>query len=114
METIKSKYAVFSSNTKHIYLYNNDDFSISPLYDYAFENVTITFNDNNSITLEGDERQYSLSLEDFNPSKSEHKIHPSSITQTHFRKRDVVCSGWYRLMNNVHKKLIINNYIIEE
>ena len=113
MENINSKFAVYRHSDGYIRLFDEDTFSHSPLYEYVFENVTITFNDNRSITLEGDEQQYSITFDDIFVTKMEDKPHPSYVKRTRFTNKEVVRSGWYRLAENIHKTLIISKYVIE-
>ena len=85
---------------------------LSPLSEYVFENVTITFNDNNSITVDGDCWQYGLTSHDEYPNKFDYEIHPDYIELTKFRKKPIVRSGWHRKKENHHKNIILNKYSI--
>jgi hypothetical protein len=90
----------------------NDSLSIAPLHEDMFENASIIFNDNGSITLEGDIWQFELEFHDCYPSELNYKVHPNYIDKTRFTKKDIVRSGWHRKLQNSHKKMIIKNYII--
>lgn len=113
MEDINSKFVVHSlengCNTLKLY---EEIPQIHPLYENILECVTIHFNDNGSITIEGEMWQYGIEFHDEHPSNFDYEIHPSSITQTRFRKKDVVRSGWHRKMENKHFKMITNKYNI--
>lgn len=115
MENIQSKYVVFNyyGNTLLI-LDNEEKVSCRPLCEDVFENATITFNENNSITLEGDCRAYGIEFHDVYPSELPYKVHPNSIEKTRFRKKDIVRAGWHRKLENVHRKIILNKYKIIE
>lgn len=115
MESINSNFAVVQrGDCCYIRLFDEKNFSHSPLNESIFENVSITFNANQSITLEGDERQYDFAVDDILLSEMEDKPHPSYIKLTRFTKKEVIRSGWYRLADNKHKTLIISKYIIEK
>ena len=113
MEDIWSKYIVYTQKEgcNVLKLYSEVP-SIHPLYDKLLENARIQFNDNNSITVEGEEWQYGIEFHDECPSNFDYEIHPSSITKTRFRKKDIVRSGWHRKMENKHFKMITNKYNI--
>ena len=114
MESINAKFAVVRRGDGYIRLFDEKNFSHDPLYEDVFENVSITFNDNRSITLEGDEQQYKFTLDDMLLSEMEDKPHPSYIKLTRFTKKEVIRRGWYRLADNIHKTLIISRYVIEK
>ena len=115
MESINSKFAVVQrGDCCYIRLFDEKKFSHSPLNEDVFENVSIIFNANNSITLEGDKRQYDFAFDDILLSEMEDKPHPSYIKLTRFTKKEVIRRGWYRLANNIHKTLIISRYVIEK
>lgn len=113
MENILAKY-IRLHNSNHLFIIGeNDELSLSPLYDTMFENASITFNDNGSITLEGDVWEFEIIFNDCYPSELDYEVHPTYIKQTRFTHKDIVRSGWHRKLNNSHKKIIIKNYIIE-
>ena len=113
METIESKFILFDRN-KTLTLLKDAPLSIFPLHQTVFEDATIEFNDNGSITLTGDEWQFGISFHDESPSNFDYEVHPNYITKTSFRKKDVVRSGWHRKLKNERKKLIIGDYIIKD
>lgn len=113
MEQIQSKYIVIDHSNNTISLSKKpESLRFRPITDEVFENATIVFNDNNSITLEGDCWQYGLELHDIYPSELPYKVHPNYIEKTRFRKKDIVRAGWHRKADNVHTKIILNNFKI--
>ena len=113
METIKSRYAIITTD-KCISLYNDKTQlpNISPLWEDVFENVTITFNDNNSITLDGDCWQWGIEFDDEYPNNFDYEVHPNYIKLTKFRKKPIVRHGWHRKKNNKHITIIMSDYKI--
>ena len=109
-----SKYAVINNET--IRLYNDKDkVSHHPLLESVMEDVSITFNDNGSINLEGDEWQFDVCFHDEYPKYFDYEIHPDYIEKTRFRKRDIVRCGWHRKLENKHKIITMSHYkIIQE
>ena len=118
MEKITSKYAVvtYEKGYTKIKLYDTtqEHPEIHPLHETLFENVTLTFNNNNMLTLIGEEWQYEVAFHDFYPSEIEDEVDQAYVDKTFFTKRDIIRSGWYRLKNNVRKELIITHYVIEK
>ena len=113
MENITGKKIVLSYCNNSLRVYDhNDKVSIYPLDEQCFENASITFNDNGSITLEGDCWQFGINFHDEYPENIEYKVHPSYITKTMFRHKDIVRAGWHRKLENKHKKIILNKYMI--
>lgn len=113
MENINAKYIVLH-NSNHLFIKNeSDNIHISPLFEEVFENASVIFNDNGSITLEGDLWDYGIELHDCYPSELNYEVHPDYIKKTWLTKKDIVRSGWHRKLYNKHKKIIIKNYIIE-
>ena len=118
MEKITSKYAVviYEKGYTKIKLFDTTQKhpEIHPLYETLFENVTLTFDDNNMLTLIGEEWQYEVAFHDFYPSEIEDEVDQEYVDKTFFTKRDIIRSGWYRLKNNIRKELIITHYVIEK
>ena len=113
MENISSKYIRYSYPNHLFIIGENDNLSLSPLNEEMFENASIVFNDNGSITLEGDVWEFGISFSDCYPSELDYEVHPNYIGKTKFTHKDIVRSGWHRKLNNSHQKIIIKNYIIE-
>ena len=113
MENISVKYIIYQDPNHLFIIGENDDLRLSPLHEEMFENASIVFNDNGSITLEGDVWEFELLFNDCYPSELDYEVHPSYISKTKFTHKDIVRSGWHRKLNNSHKKIIIKNYIIE-
>ena len=108
---LTSKYAVINNET--ISLYSDiDKVSHHPLFENVMEDVTIQFNDNGSIKLEGYEWQFGICFHDEYPENFEYEIHPDYIEKTRFRKRDIVRNGWHRKKENKHKVIILSHYNI--
>lgn len=118
MEKITSKYAVvtYEKGYTKIKLYDTTQEypEIHPIYETVFEDVTLTIDDNNMLSLIGEERQYNLALHDAYPSEIENEIDEKYIHKTFFTKRDIIRRGWYRLKNNIRKELIITHFVIEK
>jgi hypothetical protein len=115
MEKIQSKYVIFNhSDNSLTVLQDEEDLSFRPICDDVFENATIVFNDNNSITLEGDCWQYGLSLNDVYPSELSYEVHPKYIKKTRFLKKDIIRTGWHRKKDNIKTKVIMSKYKIIE
>ena len=83
-----------------------------PIRETVLEDVTITFNENDSITMEGEEWQFGIEFHDEYPKYFDYEVHPKYIKKTRFRKKDIVRSGWHRKLNNEHKKVMITNYVL--
>lgn len=118
MEKITSKYAVvtYEKGYTKIKLYDTtqEHPEIHPLYETLFENVTLTIDDNNMLTLIGEQWQYEVAFHDFYPSEIEDEVDEEYIRKTFFTKRDIIRAGWYRLKNNISKELIITHFVIEK
>ena len=111
MEDIKSDFVVITNNKIKLFS-ESDECSVQPLYDDIFENVTIHFNDNGSITLYADKIEYEFLFEDTYPENLDYEIDESEISKTWFRKRPIVRTGWHRKLKTKPIEYIINNYII--
>ena len=111
METIKSKFVIWSISNNRIKLCDQN-YGHHPFSEKIWEDVTITFNDNDSITMEGDEFQYGFELHDEYLKEFDYKVHPDYIDKTKFTKMDIVRRGWHRKLENKHKKVIMKNYTI--
>lgn len=111
MEEIRSKYALITGD--YIHLYN--DYNNIPgvgISDDLVEDVTITFNENGSVTIEGELWKYFFSWDDVKPQDLDYKVHPDYIKKTFFGKKDIVRKGWHRGLKNEHCKIIMNKYKI--
>lgn len=114
MEQIQSKYIIVECGYTLRLWKDEEALTHKPSSSEVFENATIVFNDNNTITLEGDCWQYGFELYDVYPSELPYKVHPQYIEKTRFRKKDIVRAGWHRKADNVHKKIILSKYSIVE
>ena len=112
MENINAKYIRYSYPNHLFIIGENDNLSLSPLNEEMFENASIVFNDNGSITLEGDVWEFGIQFHDCYPSELDYEVHPKYINKTWLTKKDIVRSGWHRKLHNQHQKIIIKNYII--
>ena len=113
MENITAKYIRYSYPNHLFIIGENDNLSLSPLNEDMFENASIVYNDNGSITLEGDTWEYGFELHDCYPDELDYEVHPNYISKTWLRNKDIIRSGWHRKLHNKHQKIIIKNYIIE-
>ena len=111
MEDIKSDFVVISGNKIKLFT-KSDERIIQPLYDDIFENVTIHFNENGSITLYADEIEYDFLFRDTYPEDLDYEVDESEISKTWFRKKPIVRTGWHRKLKTKPIEYIINNYII--
>lgn len=111
METIKSKYAILTYKGR-ITCCKDKPTHCSPLLEEVYENVTIMFNDNNSITLDGDCWQWGIEIHDEYLKYFDYEVHPNYIKLTKFRKKPIIRSGWHRKKDSKHKTIIMNNYKI--
>lgn len=116
MKQIQSNYIILEhGDTCYIRLIKDKEYiRHRPISEDVFENVTIIFNDNGSITIEGDCWQYGIEFTDVYPSELSYNVHPSYIDKTRFRKKDIVRAGWHRKLENIHKSIIVNKYAIIE
>lgn len=113
MEDIKSKYVLWGLDSNRIELFDDSKrISVQPIRETVMEDVTITFNENGSITMEGEQWQFGIDFEDEYPENFNYEIHPNYIKKTRFRKKDIVRSGWHRKLHNKHKKVMITDYVI--
>lgn len=113
MENIKAKYIIYNSPNQLEIIQEGEHPEIYPLHEEVFENASIIFNDNQSITLEGDVWDFGFLCESHSPSDLKYEVHPKYIKKRCFTKKDVIRPGWHRKLHNQHQKIIIKNYIIK-
>ena len=113
MENIKAKNIRLTYGSNILYVFKDDEeVSLRPIDEEMFENATISFNENGSITLEGDCWKFGILFDSEYPKNIDYEVHPSYIEKTRFRHKDIVRAGWHRKLKNEHRKLIFNKYMI--
>ena len=85
-----------------------------PLTEDIFTNATITFNDNHSVTVEGEVIQFGFEFHDISPDELDYEVEPSYIKKTLILHRPIIRAGWHRKVNTEHKKVTLSHYTIVE
>ncbi len=92
MEDIKSDFVLITDNKIKLFS-KSDEWSIQPLYDDFFENATIHFNENGSVTLCADKIEYDFLFRDTYPEDLDYEVDESEISKTWFSKKPIVRTG---------------------